>query len=590
VSIDAWWTLAVVVALIAVLASERLAAPLVVMGAVTLLLVTGVVDVDQALSGFSNEAPLTIAALYVVTGAVKRTGALDSFSRRTTGTRPMHPGQARARPAELARVVLPASGMSLFVYNTPTVALLAPQTAAWARRSGRSASWYLLALNYAVLLAGMITAIGTTTNVVTSGLLRAAHQHPLGLFELAPVGLPVLFVGLAVLIGVGGLVARSRRTPNESAAGGTREYTVEMTVPAGSPLAGLTVEQAGLRSLEGVFLVQIASGDRVIAPVSPTDALTVGAQLTFAGNVARVVDLQRMEGLVSAEERHFEPQGRFYEAVVGANSPLVGQTLQEAEFRGRYDAAVVAIHRAGERVSGKLGTVRLRTGDLLLVLAGDDFLLRWRDASDFGLVAPLDGAAPPPRRSRSWLVGLILVGFLVTAATGVLSVLEAALIAALAVVGLGVVTPTEARRSIDLDVLIVLAGSFGIGAAIAASGLASHIASALVSMAPSGRGWTLLAVLIATVILTQVVTNNAAAIIMFPVALSVAASLHTDPRAFAIAVTIGASCSFLTPIGYQTNMIVSGLGGYRFADFLPLGSILTVTTVAIAGTLIPLLW
>jgi di/tricarboxylate transporter len=480
--------------------------------------------------------------------------------------------------------------MSLFVYNTPTVALLAPQTAAWARRTGRSPSWYLLALNYAVLLAGMVTAIGTTTNVVMSGLLRAAGKQPLRLFELSPVGLPVLVVGLAVLVGLGGLAGRTRRTPGSPAAGGTREYTVEMAVPVGSPLIGMTVEQAGLRNLEGVFLVQMTDGDRVIAPVSPTDTLTAGAQLTFAGNVARVVDLQRMEGLVSAEEQHFEPRGRFFEAVVGANSPLVGQTLREAEFRGRYDAAVIAIHRAGERVSGKLGTVRLHSGDLLLVLSGDDFRARWRDRGDFGLVAPLDGAAPPPHRSRSWLVWLVLVAFLATAATGALSVLEAALIAALAVVATGVVTPAEARRSIDLDVLVVLAGSFGIGSAIAASGLGRHIAVGLVDLVPAGRGWGIAAVLVATVILTQVVTNNAAAIIMFPIALSVSSALHTDPRAFAIAVTIGASCSFLTPIGYQTNMMVTGLGGYRFGDFLPLGSIVTVATVAISAVLIPALW
>jgi len=593
-SADAWFTLAVVVITLGMLATERVSPPLLVVGAVTVLLVTGVIDAKAALSGFSNEAVITIAALYVLAGAAEATGALDHFNRVTLGRTPARPDQRHATRRELSRMLWPSTLASAFVYNTPIIGMVAPQVAAWSRRTRRSPSWYLMALNAAVLLGGMVTAIGTTTNVVMSGLLENAGRKPLGLFEITPVGLPIAIAGVLLVIVLAPKLVPSRHASSEGL-GAARAFTVEMVIVPGSPLVGRSVADAGLRSLEGVYLVEITRNGQSINPVAPEERLEAGERLIFAGNIDRIVDLQRVPGLVSAEEPHFAVAGegagrQFFEVVVGPASSLSGTTLKDAGFRAAYQAAVVAIHRAGERVAGKLGQVRLRPGDVLLVLAGADFASRWRDSGEFLVVAPLEGVRPL-RRDRALLTGLILTGFVIAATTGVLSVLEAALVAAIAIVGLGILSPTEARQSVNLNVVVTLAASFGLGAAIYASGLASELAKLLIDVFGGlGDIGVLAGVLLSTVVLTQLVTNNATAVVMFPIALATANESGLSARPFAIAVAVAASMSFLTPIGYQTNMIVYGMGGYRFWDFVRLGIPLLVLTVTISLVVIPIVF
>jgi di/tricarboxylate transporter len=583
VSADAWLTLLIVVLTLALLASERVSAPLVVVGAVTVLLVAEVIDTEQALAGFSNEAVITIAALYVLAGAAEASGVLDRLTGATLGSAPAPPSRRRASRRELARMLTPSAAASTLIYNTPLIGMVAPQVSAWARRSRRSPSWYLMALNAAVLLGGIVTAIGTTTNVVMSGLLTNAGRPPLDLFEITPVGLPIALVGVAVVVLLGPRLVPDRQASSEDVA--ARAFTVEMVVAPGSPLSGRTVAQAGLRNLEGVYLVELHDEARTVAPVAPDRVLREGARLVFAGNVDRIVDLQRIPGLTLAAQPHFsvvgsDPGRQFFEVVVGPGSALVGATLKDIGFRARYEAAVVAIHRAGARVGEKLGDVVLHPGDVLLVLGGADFAERWRDRGEFLAVAPLEGI-PPLRREKAVIVGIVLACFVVVAASGLLSVLEAALLAALAVVVLRVISPADARRSVNLDVVVVLAASFGLGNAIAASGLAGELARLLVdTFGRLGDVGVLAGVVISTVIVTQLVTNNATAVVMFPIGLAAASESGLAARPFAIAVAIAASLSFATPIGYQTNMIVYGMGGYRFWDFARLGVPLVVITVA----------
>ena len=591
-SADAWLTLAVALVTLALLASERVSPPLVVVGSVTVLLVCGVIDADEALAGFSNEAVITIAALYVLAGAAEATGVLDRITRLALGRGLGRAAQRRATPRELGRVLAPSALASTLVYNTPMIGMVAPQVAAWARRSHRSPSWYLMALNAAVLLGGVVTAIGTTTNVVLSGLLDESGRAPLDLFEITPVGAPVAVIGVAFLVLLGARLVPEREVSSEDITA-TRAFTLEMTVAPDSPLTGRTIAQAGLRSLEGVYLVELHDDVRTVAPVEPDRVLREGARLVFAGNVDRIVDLQRMPGLVPAAERHFsvvdhDPGRRFFEVVVGPASALAGSTLADIGFRARYEAAVLAIHRAGERVGTKLGDLVLHPGDVLLVLGAADFAERWRDQGEFLAVAPLDGAQPV-RRDKAVVVGTVLTAFVVVAATGLLSVLEAALLAALAVVVLRVLSPSDARRSINLEVVVVLAASFGLGNAIAASGLASELAGLIVDVFGSlGDVGVLTGVVVTTIVITQLVTNNATAVLMFPIGLATAAAAGLDARPFAIAVGLAASMSFLTPIGYQTNMIVWGMGGYRFSDFLRLGLPLLVVVTTVMLVMVPI--
>jgi di/tricarboxylate transporter len=373
-----------------------------------------------------------------------------------------------------------------------------------------------------------------------------------------------------------------------------REFVVNMVVVRDGPLDGVSVEDGGLRHLQGVYLVEIDREDVSIAPVTPRTVLRGEDLLTFVGKAELIVDLQNMRGLVSAEQRHMEhqeiSQHTFFEAVVGAASPLVGKTLKQVEFRARYQAAVVALHRSGGSVKAKLGEVPLKVGDTLMLLAGQDFRRRWRDHSDFLLVSAL-GGSPPAATRKAGLVGFVAVAIVVGAGLGVMPILQLSLLGGMALVLFRVVTPGEARDAIDIDVILVIAGAFGLGAAMQVSGLANTLAGLVVqafgTLGPTGA---LLGIVLATIGLKAIITNNAAAVLMFPIAMSTAGELGLNDRSFAIAVAVAASASFLTPISYQTNLMVYGPGGYKFSDYARLGVPLTLIVIAGIVFLLPRLW
>ena len=593
-SVDAVLTLAVIIAVVAALVTERVSPALTILAGVIVLLLLGVIDTSQAFAGFSNPAPLTVAALYVVAAAAARTRVLEVLVARVTpaaGPRRREPGER----GTLARLLVPTATASAFLNNTPIVAMVIPGVLSWARRTGRSPSRYLMPVSFAAIVGGTVTLIGTSTNLVVSGLLDDAGYPALGLWEIGKVGLPFAIVGLVTMLVLTPLLLPERRAPSETADADAREFTLEMIVTEEPGIAGHSVADGGLRNLQGVFLVEVERDGHRISSVRPDEILAVGDRLTFAGNVTRVLDLQEMRGLASAEERHFSVAGstidrRLYEAVVAPASGLVGQTLKQAGFRGKYGGAVIAIHRAGGHLDGKLGEEPLRAGDVLLVLGGPAFRPRALDRRDFLVVAPLSGDGPP-REEKAPLVGVIILALLVLAGTGLVDILLAAFLAAFAVVALRVLSPTEARDAVDIDVIVVIAASFGLGAAIESSGLAGNLANVLVEpFGTFGDLGLLFGVLLATMVLTELITNNAAAVLIFPVALNTALAADLNPRPFAIAIALGASSSFLTPIGYQTNTMVYGIGGYRFGDYARLGLPLSIVMVVVAMLVIPIAW
>jgi di/tricarboxylate transporter len=576
-TVDAWITAAVLVATLVALAASRYPPSAIVMAATVSLLVLGVIDTTQAFAGFSNPAPLTVAALYVVARAAQKTGMMTPLTGRLLGD---HRGATA-----LTRLVVPTAAASAFLNNTPLVAMLIPDVIAWTRRQRLSASKFLLPLSYATILGGTVTVLGTSTTLVVSGLVQESGQEPFGVFEVTKVGGPVAVAGLITLVLVSSRLVPSRVTAPDSAEDQVGEYTVSMEVVPGGPLDGATVARAGLRDLDGVYLVELERGGETITPPNPDVVLKGSDRLTFAGRVGEVLDLQQTRGLRSAQQQHLidldSPRHTFFEAVIGRSSILSGRTLKEVAFRSRYQAAVIAIQRDGQRVDAKLGDVRLRPTDTLLVLARPGFAKRWRSNTDFMVVAHV-GGDPPGISRKAPLVALVTAAIVVVAAVGLLPILTAALVGAGALVAARVLTYGEARDAIDLDVIILVAAAFGLGAAIESSGLAGTIATTFTdTFASWGSTGIVLGIVLATVMLTEVVTNNAAAAVVLPIAMSIASEAGLDPRSVAIAVAIAASASFLTPIGYQTNTMVYGPGGYRFTDYARSGWALTVVTVAV---------
>ncbi len=576
-------TIAVLIGTFGVLVLDRVPPSATVLGATLALLVADVVGPREAFAGFSNPAPITVAALFVVAAGSQRTGLVSALVSRLLG-RPSRRGFAHAR------LLVPTVGASALFNNTPLVAMLIPDVVAWTRRNRRDASRYLLPLSYAAILGGTLTVLGTSTNLVVSGLLEDTGEDALGVFEFAKVGAPVAAVGMLVLFAVSIPLLRSRMSTPEQFDATAREFLVEMRVTGHASVAGRTVEAAGLRGLAGVYLVQIRRGARSIAPVGPEEVLEAGDELVFAGEVSNVLDLQRMRGLEPTGHEMVDTlavAGRgLYEVVVGRMSPIAGQTLREADFRARYDAAVMAVHRAGHRLDAKFGDVRLRHGDTLVVVAGTDFRARWSQGPDFLVVAALD-APVPVASAKAPAVGVTLAAFVVLSGLGVVSTMEGALLAAAAMVATRVLTFDEAKRAIDLDVVLLIGAAFGLGAAVEQSGLAVSIAGGFVDgLDGLGVFGIALAVVMATSVLTELITNNAAAVVVFPIALAIAGPAGIDLRIMAIAVAIAASTSFLSPIGYQTNTMVYGPGGYRVTDYVRSGLPLTIAVQLTIATMV----
>ena len=576
---------AVVATLVGLLVVQR-APDMVMIFAVVTLLAAGIVSPEEALKGMSNEGMVTVAALFVVAAAIERTGALATLVDRVLG-----------RPATLAsaqfRTMVGPGVLSAFVNNTPVVALMVPAIRDWARKNRFPVSKLLMPMNAAVVLGGLCTLIGTSTNVVVSGLVAAKRGHPLGMFDITWLGVPLFLVGLVYLVVAGKYLLRDR-TPVLDSSADPRQYTLEMIVEPGSPLAGRSIEEAGLRHLDGLFLMEIDRGGHVIAAVSPTTGLEAGDRLVFVGVLDSVVELQKIRGLRPASDQVFSLDGPrservLVEAVVSASCPLVGRTIRDGHFRTTYGAVVIAVARDGERVQRKIGDIALEPGDTLLLEAGPSFLERQRSNRHFYLVSEVDGSNPP-RHDKAWIAGVVLAAMVLAAATELVPMVAAALVAACAVVATRCISSGEARRSIEWESLLLIAASFGLARAMEKTGLAESIAHSTIAAAGDRPHLVLAALYFVTMVFTELMSNNAAAVLTFPIAWQTAADLGVNPMPFVMAITVAASCGFATPMGYQTNLMIYGPGGYKFADYVRFGGLLNLLVMALTVALAPLIW
>ena len=588
ITFDGWFTLVVVVVMFIALAKEFLSTEAVMFAALCALWTKGVVSTGEALSGFSNPQVIAVALLFVVSAGMRDTGGLNFVSKFILG-------KELERKRVLVRLLVPVVALSSIFNNTPIVAMLAPAVREWAVRNGHAPSRFLLPLSYATMLGGTITLIGTASNLIISGMLEAEGYEPLSMFELAPLGLSVTVAGLLFLFLFSRKLLPDRRSPEEMIQDNSREYSVTLEVQDGCPLIGRTVEEGGLRQLRGLFLAEIERGPDVLTPIRREQQILHGDRLTFFGAAETVVDLQRIKGLEAVSESGDVIKTRranygLFEVVVSANSPLVGRTMKEANFRRRYDAAVIALHRGGQRIRAKLGDVKLRAGDTLMVQAAKGFRATWGSTPDFYLVARIEDFERP-RYERAPYAVAISAMMILAMSTGIMSTVMAAAVATILMVLTGCLTPDRARGSLDLSVLIVIASSFGVSRAVVNSGLADIVARELIgSVASWGPIAMLMVLYLVSTLITELLSNSAAAALLVPVALSTAQLMESDPRPYIMVVCISAATSFIVPFSYQTNLMVYGPGGYKFSDFVRVGVPMTLIMFVVTMIVVPLVY
>lgn len=582
-----WFTVALTVSVLATLiAIPRLTTDLVLMGALLLLSITGILKPEEALSGFANTGLMTVAAMFIVAAAIRASGGVDLVVERVLG-RPTNPRGA------LVRLMLPVVGLSAFLNNTPVVATMIPAVSQWARRIKVPSSALMIPLSYASILGGTITLIGTSTNLVVNGQYQVLTGKPgFALFDIAPIGLICAFVGTVFVVFAAPRLLKVRRSPEQTFAD-TRNFTFEVAVARDGPVVGKTIQQAGLRHLERIYLAEIEREGSVITAVAPEEVLRGGDRLVFVGETEAIVDVLRINGLVAAVgsrpalERNV-PERRLVEAVVAEHCEVVGDTIREGRFRDRYGAVVLAVARNGEHIRGRLSSIILEPGDLLLLEATPDVVSRLKQSRDFLLMNVLDHELPD--HSHAWLSWSILGGVIALATTGLLSMLNAALLGVAAMLVTRCISVNEARRSLDLPVLITIASSFALGNALEKTGAAAYLGNGIVTAADNDP-WLLLALCyLSVMLLTELITNNAAAMLMLPVVLAIAETAGLNDVPYVMAVMMAASASFATPIGYQCNLMVYGPGGYRFSDFLRIGVPMNLLMAAVTIAAIPFIW
>ncbi|MBW7997054.1 MAG: SLC13 family permease [Candidatus Glassbacteria bacterium] len=571
---------------------------LLLIGGVVLCGVAGIVSPHEAFSGFANTGMLTVAALYVVVAGLTETGALEIIGRQFLG-------KVKSELSLIKRMTFFVPSVSAFLNNTPVVAMFIPIIYNWCKAHRVSPSRLLIPLSYLSILGGTCTLIGTSTNLVVNGLMVEQWElnrqlfsslHPIGMFELSVVGIPYAVIGTIYLLVWGRRALPSHVDLTEKIADARREYLVNMKVSVGCRLAGRMVEEAGLRHLPGLFLIEIVRNGQVIAPVRPDEIIREQDILTFTGVASTIVDLDKIAGLEPVGETPYtdmiikQKAGMMCEAVISNTSPLIGKTVRAGDFRAKYNAAIMAINRGDQHLRGKVGDIVLRAGDTLLIQAGPHFIRANRNNPDFYLVGGIEDSRPV--RHDKAILSISLLGLLVLLmTTRVMPIVYSAFLVGGLMVATRCVSFSVARQKIDWSILVTIAAALGMGKALVNSGLVESVTGLLVNNIGGLSNMVLLALIfLLSSVFTEIITNNASAALMFPFAVSLAVQLGVDPRSFVMAVVFGASASFATPLGYQTNLMVYGPGGYRLSDFLKAGIPLNLILMLTATLLIPRFW
>jgi di/tricarboxylate transporter len=591
---EAWLVLTVVLVLVGALAKEIAGADVLCLAALAVFVLAAELTgtkllphADEAVKGFGNPGLVSVGLLFIVVAGLVQTGAMNLITEPVLG-RPKTVFSAQLR------LLIPVTISSAFLNNTPIVAMFMPVCGDISKKANISPSKLFMPMAFAATFGGVCTMIGTSTNLVVNDLVRTQTEYPaLKLWDISWIGIPCAIAGCVYMLTLSRWLLPDRR-PAISLSDDPRQYTVEMEVEAAGPLVNRSVEEAGLRHLPGLYLLEIERDGTIVPAVSPHERLQANDRLVFVGIIESVVDLRKMRGLRPATDQVFklntpDTHRSLIEAVVSTRCPVVGKTIRDGRFRTKYNAAVIAVARSGERIQAKIGDIVLQPGDTLLLEAHSDFARLQRNSNDFFLVSNVENSAPP-RHGKAWLA-LGLLAAMVAGNTFLgIDILVSALVIGLVMIATRCVTGGEARQSVDWSVLVTIGAALGIGKALQTSGLAEFAANQLVHLAGDSPWVQLAMIYFLTMLLTELVTNNAAAVLMFPIAMETVKTLNVNHLPFVMAIMVAASMGFATPFGYQTNLMVYGPGGYKFNDYLRVGIPLDLLMMAVTVVLAPFIW
>lgn len=541
----------------------------------------GILTPKEIMLGFANEQIAIILLLLMIGDMIRKTSVVAILFDRMFR-------KSRSYKGFVWRMGVLVGGFSAFLNNTPLVAIMMPYLYRWGKQHNIAVSKLLIPLSYAAILGGCATLIGTSTNLIVNGLVEDQTVFPefttLGLFDFSIVGVPMIIIGMIYLIFFGEKLLPVRKDAMEDFSAKSREYMVEVIVRKDSDIVGKSVGEADLRNLKGLFLAEIIRGSQLIRPVTPVTLITEGDVLLFAGDTQTIVEMiDSASGLQLSQVGMFvkKPHTEVLEIVISHNSTLISKTVKESNFRGKYDAAIIAIHRNGEKISGKIGEVRLKAGDVLLLLVGDDFNKLSQETLDFYLISKIKDF-----RKLEWYKVAVLLGGTALAillhGLGILSLFLGLVCLLIITMAMNIASPKDIHKSLDLNLGIIIAMSLALGLAMIKTGVAHAISEYFIRMLePLGTAGLLAGIFAITSLLASYLTNKAAVALIFPISITIAADLQlADPTPFILVVAFAGAANFITPIGYQTNLMVYGPGGYTFRDFMKIGLPLTLMYMA----------
>jgi di/tricarboxylate transporter len=598
-TLEGYIVLAVVILTIVALAKEIMRPGLIFFSSAVILMSTGIISSKELLSGFSNKGMITVGVLFLVSEGIRQSGILNRLAQT-------YLPRKRGRMVFLIpRIMFPVTVLSAFLNNTPVVIIFAPIIKRWAEKLNLSPKKFLIPLSYATILGGTCTLIGTSTNLVIHGLMLDNNLPGFGMFELGKVGLVLAVLGTIYLAIAGNrLLPGKKFIFNSKSSADFKDYYYDIIVPENSNLIGLEIRNGRLKELKKLFVRCIERNNKAIETTKGTFTIQPDDKLLLAGKSDRLNFILANENIKLSGFDLIKniPKEKLkqYEAVISPRFPGVGKAIPEFNFFDHYQAVVLAIHRNGERITSNLNKLKLRPGDNLVLLTTDKFIQNWGESKIFYLTSYIRDYRSTGTFWKKWLAFIILLVMIIGATVGqyfespaglTFDMFFFSIIAAVLLVWLKIMPHQKYTKSISWDVLITIACSFALSKALQNSGAAESLARTTINFSRGlGPFGVLAAMYLITTIFTEIITNNAAAALVFPIALAAAQQLNVDPKPFFVAIAIAASASFSTPIGYQTNLIVQAIGDYKFKDYVKIGLPLNILSFIISLLLIPFFW